>query len=149
MNAPNAARRPGTDLRMWDDIRLAIRLFRDPRISSALKLAIPLFLLVYLLSPIDLVPDFLLGVGQIDDVGILGFGMLVTAMLIKRLAPREIVAQHLMAMGLSGDDRVVDRRRAATEPTDPVIDASFRVASAERRSPGSGHSRRPVRGNDS
>jgi uncharacterized membrane protein YkvA (DUF1232 family) len=134
---------------MWDDIRLAIRLFRDPRISPALKLAIPVLLLAYLLSPIDLIPDFLLGVGQIDDVGILGFGILVTAMLIKRLAPREIVAQHLMAMGVIGEDRGVDQPRAADESSDTIIDASFRVASAERRSPGSDHGRRPVRGNGS
>ena len=49
--------------------RLAWRLLRDKRVTS-LKYAIPLLLLAYLLSPVDAIPDLLLGIGQTDDLGV-------------------------------------------------------------------------------
>jgi uncharacterized membrane protein YkvA (DUF1232 family) len=46
-------------------------LMRDPSIPFWAKAAIPAFAAAYVLSPIDLIPDFLLGVGQIDDIGVI------------------------------------------------------------------------------
>jgi uncharacterized membrane protein YkvA (DUF1232 family) len=53
----------GEGLRAW-------RLLRDPRTPTALKL-IPAFGLVYVLFPVDLVPDLVPGAGQLDDVAVL------------------------------------------------------------------------------
>lgn len=46
------------------------RRLRDPSVPARQK-AIPLFALLYILSPIDLVPDALLGLGQLDDIAVL------------------------------------------------------------------------------
>ena len=47
--------------------RLACRLVRDRRVPLMARLIIPL-LVLYLASPIDLVPDFIPVLGQLDDV---------------------------------------------------------------------------------
>lgn len=46
-------------------------LLRDPRIPFWAKAAIPAVAAAYVISPVDLVPDFLVGVGQIDDIGVI------------------------------------------------------------------------------
>lgn len=46
-------------------------LMRDPKIPFWAKAGIPAIAVAYVISPIDLVPDFLLGVGQIDDIGVI------------------------------------------------------------------------------
>lgn len=53
-----------------DKIQLAWRLFRDARVSPALKV-IPLVGLLYLIWPVDLLPDLLPGLGQLDDIAVL------------------------------------------------------------------------------
>jgi uncharacterized membrane protein YkvA (DUF1232 family) len=45
---------------------LGRRLLADPRVPRRRKVVL-LVLSAYLLSPIDLVPDFLPGIGQLDD----------------------------------------------------------------------------------
>ena len=53
---------------LWQ-IRLAVRLMREPRVGLLTKA--PLLLVVlYLVSPIDFVPDVLPLFGQLDDVAI-------------------------------------------------------------------------------
>jgi uncharacterized membrane protein YkvA (DUF1232 family) len=53
---------------------LVWRLARDPRISRPRRAA--LFLVLgYLALPIDLVPDFLPGIGQLDDAVLLGLAL--------------------------------------------------------------------------
>lgn len=46
-------------------------LMRDPKIPFWAKAAIPAIAAAYVISPVDLIPDFLLGVGQIDDIGVI------------------------------------------------------------------------------
>src|SRR5688572_7141849 len=55
---------------MVDQVKLGWRLLRDPRVPW-IKNALPAFAALYLISPIDPIPDFLLGLGQLDDFGIL------------------------------------------------------------------------------
>ena len=107
------------DRRMRDQLRLGWRLLRDERVS-ALKFALPTFLALYVLSPIDPIPDFLLGLGQVDDLGIVIAGVLLLARIIPRLAPAHVVDEHVRDMGL---DRAA-KRRAKTEG---VFDARFNV----------------------
>jgi uncharacterized membrane protein YkvA (DUF1232 family) len=49
-----------------DCVVLFKRLLRDPRVPRRAKVAV-LLLIPYLLSPIDLVPDFIPVLGQLDD----------------------------------------------------------------------------------
>ncbi|MBC7224259.1 MAG: DUF1232 domain-containing protein, partial [Anaerolineae bacterium] len=51
--------------------RLAWRLLRDPRVSPWVKLALPGVLLVYLLLPLDFIPDLFPILGQMDDLAVL------------------------------------------------------------------------------
>jgi uncharacterized membrane protein YkvA (DUF1232 family) len=57
---------------MPDCIVLFRRLLGDPRVSRARKMLLAL-LLVYLVMPFDLVPDFIPVAGQLDDAILVGF----------------------------------------------------------------------------
>ena len=100
--------------------RLVWRLFRDRRVSNWVKL-IPLAGLVYLLSPIDLLPDFLIpGLGELDDLTII----LVSLKMFVDLTPPEIVREHLDRLA-----KRVNRRQATPSQTtsEPYIDVPYHV----------------------
>jgi uncharacterized membrane protein YkvA (DUF1232 family) len=50
-----------------DVVRLARRLLSDPRTPARHKVAL-VVLVVWLVSPIDLIPEFLPGIGPLDDI---------------------------------------------------------------------------------
>jgi len=61
-----------------EDLKLFVSLIRDYRSGAYkkfpfLSVAGIVFTLIYIISPIDLIPDYILGIGQIDDAAILGF----------------------------------------------------------------------------
>jgi uncharacterized membrane protein YkvA (DUF1232 family) len=70
--------------------RLVLRLMQDERVPTWLKIGVPLFVALYFLSPIDIIPDFILGLGQLDDIGVILLGMA----LFIRLAPQLVVDEH-------------------------------------------------------
>jgi uncharacterized membrane protein YkvA (DUF1232 family) len=71
--------------------RLAWRLLRDSRVPGWVKI-IPIGGLLYLISPIDLVPGFMLpGIGQMDDLVLL----LLAMKAFVDLSPPGIVREHL------------------------------------------------------
>ena len=72
-----------------DCVVLVRRLLADPRVPRANRLALGA-LLLYLVSPIDLVPDFIPIAGQLDDAILLA---LVLRRLLRSAGP-EIVAAH-------------------------------------------------------
>jgi len=77
-------------------IRLYWRLFRDPRVSVLPK-ALLVGALVYVALPFDLIPDFIPGIGQIDDLVI----FLAAARWFIGWCPAEVVREHA---------RVIDQR---------------------------------------
>jgi uncharacterized membrane protein YkvA (DUF1232 family) len=101
-------------------LRLLWALLRDDRVSPWLKRLGPLGALLYVLSPIDVIPDFLLGPGQMDDLGVVAVMLFVLSKLIVRFAPQAVVAEHLAAMGQRSSGR------AGRDESGPVIDATFR-----------------------
>jgi len=70
--------------------RLVWRLMQDERVPTWLKVGVPLVVALYFLSPVDLIPDFILGLGQLDDIGVILLGMA----LFIRLAPQLVVDEH-------------------------------------------------------
>jgi uncharacterized membrane protein YkvA (DUF1232 family) len=75
-------------------IKLIARLMADRRVSPWLKL-LPIGAVVYLFSPLDLIPGALAPVvGAVDDVAIVWFG----ASLFIELCPSEVVQEHLRAI---------------------------------------------------
>jgi uncharacterized membrane protein YkvA (DUF1232 family) len=68
---------------------LFMRLARDRRVHPLRRLQL-IVLGAYLVSPIDLIPDFIPGVGQLDDAAI---AALVLRGLVRSAGP-EVVAEH-------------------------------------------------------
>ncbi len=73
--------------------RLALRLIREPAVPLVVK-AIPVLAAGYLIWPIDVVPDLIPILGQLDDVGVLLAGL----ELFVRAAPAAPVSFHREAM---------------------------------------------------
>ena len=74
---------------LLDQLMLTWRLIRDPRVPLWMK-AIPVLAVAYVLSPIDLIPDFIIGLGQLDDLGLI-FGAM---RLFESVTPDYVVAEH-------------------------------------------------------
>jgi uncharacterized membrane protein YkvA (DUF1232 family) len=72
--------RLGLLARLFQNYSLFVPLIKDYwkgsyRDVSAKSIAIFIVALIYIISPIDLISDYLIGLGQIDDVAILGFSL--------------------------------------------------------------------------
>ena len=91
-------------------IRLVWRLLQDPRVPTFPKLIVPAAIL-YVLSPIDLIPDFILGLGQVDDIGIL----FLSISLFIELCPHDVVEEHRRAL------------RSAQPGSEEVVEGTYRV----------------------
>jgi uncharacterized membrane protein YkvA (DUF1232 family) len=75
-------------------IKLVLRLMSDRRVNFFLKL-LPIFSLVYLVSPVDLVPGLALPIiGALDDAAVLWIGL----SLFMSLCPDDVVQEHLNAL---------------------------------------------------
>ena len=67
-------------VRLFQDLRLLIPLIKDYwkgtyRDVSVKSIVIFVVALAYIISPIDLIPDYIIGFGQIDDAVILGLSL--------------------------------------------------------------------------
>lgn len=74
-------------------LRLFWRLLRDNRVPLWPKLLLVL-VLAYIIAPVDFLPDFLVGFGQLDDLVVVFLGLQAFI----RLCPREIVREHVRAI---------------------------------------------------
>ena len=117
----SAGKKAGVLAEIIKNAKLAWRLMVDPRVSPWLK-AIPPATLLYLLFPIDFLPDPVLGLGQLDDIAVILLGV----KLFIELCPQEIVRQHLRQMSsIPGSYRVVDEEPPAS------IEVPYRVIEKE------------------
>jgi uncharacterized membrane protein YkvA (DUF1232 family) len=74
--------------------RLCWRLWSDRRVPKYLK-AMVIAALLYVLSPIDLIPGFLVPlIGQLDDVTLL----MLAGYLFIRWSPQEVVVEHMTSI---------------------------------------------------
>ena len=97
---------------VFRQLRLAWRLFRDRRVPFGYKL-LPLAVVAYVLSPIDVIPDVFIGLGQLDDLGL----FLLSTQVFTMIVPRSIVEAILEEM----DGKVIDGewRRADPDRREP------------------------------
>lgn len=102
------------------NLRLVLRLVRDSRVPTWIKAGIPLLVAIYFVSPVDLIPDFILGLGQLDDLGVILFGM----NLMVRLSPGHVVDEHKRALGMA-DAWVAGNRSDGQDGQ--AIDGDYRV----------------------
>jgi uncharacterized membrane protein YkvA (DUF1232 family) len=103
--------------------RLVWRLLHDGRVSGWAKL-LPFAGLVYLLSPIDLLPDFMIpGLSQLDDLAVI----LLSLKMFVEFCPPGIVREHLEQLTGSSSDTTPSQK----PPSGPTIDAPYRVLDRE------------------
>ncbi|MFQ5683281.1 MAG: YkvA family protein [Candidatus Binatia bacterium] len=74
-------------------LKLFWRLLKDRRVPLGPKLLL-IAVLAYVFMPIDLLPDFLVGLGQIDDLVLIFLGLQGFV----RLCPRDVVREHVHAI---------------------------------------------------
>ena len=97
-------------------LRLVWRLTFDKRVNIILRALVPLAL-IYVLSPLDLLPDMKapFGIARIDDLIVFGLAVL----LLTKLAPQHVIDEHL------GKPQVSDRPE--DKDPDKVVDGSSRL----------------------
>ena len=110
----SSLQKPGVLSALLTHARLAARLLREPRVPLLAKV-VPVLAAIYLVSPIDAIPDLIPVLGQLDDVGFVVFAL----EMFVRLCPAAAVAFHRAAV-LGG------RRYGPMPRADEVIDAEFR-----------------------
>ncbi len=99
--------------------KLAFNLMIDPRVHPLTKL-IPIAALTYLVLPLDLVPDVAIGLGQLDDLGVMMLGLRT----FFEFTPPNIVAEHLKRLAQEMKWEVKDK---PPEPPDNVVEGDYRV----------------------
>ncbi|HEV2106648.1 MAG TPA: DUF1232 domain-containing protein [Thermomicrobiales bacterium] len=121
----------GFDAGFLENAALSWRLYRDPRVSVWLKRLPIVLAFIYLVLPLDLIPDMLLGVGQLDDIGIMGL-MALSLTWLPKFAPAEVVAEHKAKMRSGGGARASgrtadDKRARRVAEHEDIIEPPFRV----------------------
>jgi uncharacterized membrane protein YkvA (DUF1232 family) len=110
--------------------RLAWRLWNDGRTPTWLKL-IPVAALVYLLSPIDLVPDLMLpGLGELDDLAV----VLLALKMFLDFSPPGVIKEHwedlFGSLGQTYRDPASETAPGG-QPGNGYIEANYRVLESE------------------
>ena len=112
---------PGFFREVWQQARLVYYLLRDPEVPFYLKL-LPFTAVIYLLLPLDLVPDMLLGLGQLDDLT----ALLVSSKVFIEMAPPHVVARHMDQIrandGLADSDEVNEKIIIDPQPVEKETD---------------------------
>jgi uncharacterized membrane protein YkvA (DUF1232 family) len=110
-----------TNLGPMDNLRLTWKLLRDPKVAPYAKVVLPILAIVYLILPIDLIPDVILGLGQVDDAGVITFLGYLLVNFVRRA-------------GLSTLLQETRRPRTTSRPAsaEQIIDATYHVVSDPR-----------------
>jgi uncharacterized membrane protein YkvA (DUF1232 family) len=96
-------------------VKLIGKLMADRRVNFWLKL-IPVGTLVYLVSPIDLIPGGVIPlVGAVDDVAIIWFG----ASMFIELCPPDVVREHMG--NLTSNNDIVDNPSQNVDVVDAEV----------------------------
>lgn len=122
---------PGFSLTgLMNQVHLIYRLFQDDRVPILLKVGVPLGVALYFVMPLDVIPDFLPGLGQLDDIAVL----LLAMNWFVNLAPKAVVAEHRQVLGqvepTPVDPDATTRLHATDAPRRPqpdVVDAPYKV----------------------
>ena len=92
-------------------VKLIARLLRDSRVPARNKATL-VFVGAYLVSPIDLIPSFVVGLGQLDDI-------VLAALALNQLL--HDVPDHVLRQHWDGDQDVLDVVREVLEVSTSVV----------------------------
>ncbi len=109
---PSVAQAGGL-MAVFKQARLAYRLLRDERVPMVAKMVLPATL-VYLASPIDLIPDLIPLLGQVDDIGLLILGLVAFI----KLCPQHLVSEHEASLDGKPAPAPSGARHRPDEPVD-------------------------------
>jgi len=98
---------------LFSQVRLTGRLLREPRVPLFVKV-VPVMAALYLVSPLDVIPDVFPLAGQLDDLTL----SLIALAAFLRLCPEAPVDFHRGAIAEG-------RPYSPMSPTDDVIDAKW------------------------
>ncbi len=121
---------PGFWRELWQQIRLVFRLVADPEVPFYLKI-LPFVTVIYLIIPVDLLPDMAPVLGQIDDVAFL----LAGSKIFLTLVPPHIVARHMQEIReqdgyLTGETAVSDEKSPLEDTI--IIDSDHEIVFKEK-----------------
>jgi uncharacterized membrane protein YkvA (DUF1232 family) len=110
------------------NIKLIWRLLNDRRVSPWLKMIVPGTLL-YLLFPVDIIPDVMPGLGQLDDIAVILLGL----KLFVEMCPDKVVRQHLDELAsMASPWRVVEEDETPEAEPSSYIEAPYQVVDGEK-----------------
>lgn len=123
---------------IWEQIRLAWALMLDARVPYQNKI-VPILAIAYAISPIDLMPDILLGVGWLDDIGI----VILALIYFISIAPADVAAERLRRIRHNDKYRVrrdkdggitIDVKAEPVDESDDEPGKTYDAQSQKRRS---------------
>jgi uncharacterized membrane protein YkvA (DUF1232 family) len=85
--------------------------------GTTAKIVLPVLAVLYFLSPVDLMPDFIPVLGQMDDLAIIALAV----KLFVSLAPPQVVAEHREEIRNGG------RASQPQATEEEAVDAQYRV----------------------
>ena len=99
---------------LFAQARLAFRLMREPRVPAIVKV-VPVLAAIYVIWPLDIVPDLFPVIGQLDDLGV----ALLALELFTKMCPAVVRAFH--------QDAILQRRAYSPMPAEgDAIEAEWR-----------------------
>jgi uncharacterized membrane protein YkvA (DUF1232 family) len=116
-NPTSSGQRLGILAELVRNVQLVWRLLKDPRVPLPIKLILPTVVGLYILSPLDAMPDVLPLLGQLDDIAVLLAGVAIFI----EMCPRDIVEEHRAALL-----REVTQGRTRVREGE-TVDAEYRV----------------------
>ncbi len=116
-NPTSSSNRLGIVAELVRNAQLVWRLLKDPRVPLPVKLIIPSVVGLYVLSPIDAMPDVLPLLGQLDDIAVLFAGVAI----FTEMCPKAIVEEHRAAL-----TREATKGRTGVQEGE-TVDAEYRV----------------------
>ena len=118
---------PGFWMNLLNSFRVAWRLLWDGRVPLSTKI-IPVIVVLYILSPIDIIPDFIPVFGQLDDLAILLLG--IQAFIA--MSPKDLVAAFRAE--INGDSSAAGGTVTGDPASAPDPDKHSGTASSDHRS---------------
>jgi len=107
---------------MMDQIRLGWYLLTDGKVSLLTKAIIPAALL-YVISPVDFIPDVIPVLGQLDDVGMVMAGLAIFI----RMCPPGLVQYYKDQLKLARGGEISSEIEPPLDDDDDSIDTTYRV----------------------